>query len=91
MFDDLFRALLGVPGFIATVAAINCELDTSIGVSGPHGFVERVTRASSCAPMHPSHPGPRFMTIAKRPSCGRDAQIEASDLPDEASVRSATD
>src|SRR5262249_51822562 len=53
MFDDLYRALLGVPGVLVTVAsrgACPLMLDTSIGVSGPRGFVERFPRASSCAP-----------------------------------------
>jgi len=46
MFDDLFRALLGVPGLLASVASREtpAKLDTSVGVPGPHGFVERVRR-----------------------------------------------
>ena len=43
MLDDLFRALLGVPGVLVTVARSR-GLDTSIGVSGPHGFVGHVAR-----------------------------------------------
>ena len=45
MLDDLFRALLGVPGLLATVPRlITLGVHTSVGVSGPHGFVERVAR-----------------------------------------------
>ena len=49
MLDDLFRALPGVPGFVATVppGLFDPEVDTSVGVPGPHGFIGRVTRASS--------------------------------------------
>jgi hypothetical protein len=56
MLDDLFRALLGVPGVLVTVACSR-RLDTSIGGSGPHGFVERVTHAYVLrAPSRPSLP-----------------------------------
>ncbi|MGJ5221172.1 hypothetical protein ACQR1Q_30370, partial [Bradyrhizobium oligotrophicum] len=40
----LIRALLGAPGFLATVSATtlaHCAEDTSIGVSGPHDFAVR--------------------------------------------------
>src|ERR1700754_3280327 len=38
-----FRALLGEPGFVATVACgfIIRKLDASVGASGPHGFAVR--------------------------------------------------
>src|SRR5215813_699614 len=44
MLDDLYRALLGVPGFVSRrpAGALDPEVDTGIGVSGPHGFVERL-------------------------------------------------
>jgi hypothetical protein len=40
---SLFRALPGVPGLIASVACafVTRKLDTSVGVSGPHGFAVR--------------------------------------------------
>jgi hypothetical protein len=45
MLDDLYRDLLGVPGVLATVPQANdLGVHTSVGVSGPHGFVERVAR-----------------------------------------------
>jgi hypothetical protein len=48
------------PGFLATIAGGKlCRLDTSVGVSGPHGFAVRVTRRSSRAHPRPPHPGPR--------------------------------
>ena len=57
-------------------------LDSSVGESGPHGFAVRISRARQALPLRPSHPCPRFLTIAKRPSCGRDARRGATDLPD---------
>ena len=43
-----------------------CELDTSIGVSGPHGFVERVTRTFVFARLRVDRiPAPRFVTIGR--------------------------
>ena len=66
-------------GLLATVA---CELvirrlDPGVGGSGPHDFAVRAGRARLALPSRPSHPGPRFVTIAKRPSDGRDARINA--------------
>jgi len=40
----LIRALLGAPGFLATVIRVNGvrrEFNTSVGVSGPHDFAVR--------------------------------------------------
>jgi hypothetical protein len=96
MFDDLFRALLGVPGVLVTVVRAACRaegrhrsrsLDTSIGVSGPHGFVERVTCAYVLRTTRPSHPRPTVRDDRpKRPSSSRrDTRDAAGDLPDEAS------
>ena len=42
----LFRALPGEPGFLATVIPeklASQELDTSVGVSGPHDFAVRLS------------------------------------------------
>ena len=70
MFDDLFRALLGVPGVLVTVARSR-RLDTSIGVSGPHGFVGRIlTRFVFARQRIHRIPASRFVTIAIRPSSG---------------------
>ena len=61
----LIRALLGVPGFLATVVSwiITTKLDTSVGVSGPHDFAVRLLLIRPCAeaqpePKRPSHPAP---------------------------------
>src|SRR6202795_1449515 len=44
-FYGLYRALPGEPGSFATVArAPERELDTSVGVSGPHDFAVRLKR-----------------------------------------------
>jgi hypothetical protein len=45
-----------------------CQLDTSVGVSGPHAFAVRVRIARPAIPTRPSHPAPTFVTIAIRPS-----------------------
>src|SRR5690242_13276627 len=43
MVFRLIRDLLGEPGFLATVARrfVTCELDLSVGRSGPHDFAVR--------------------------------------------------
>jgi hypothetical protein len=46
MVYSLFRALPGEPGFLATVIPeklASQELDTSVGVSGPHDFAVRLS------------------------------------------------
>src|SRR5450755_3932764 len=74
MVYDLFRALPGdracLPPSPAKVAFR--ELDTSVGASGPHDFAVRITRRSSKAPSASTASRPAFVTIAKRPSEGRD-------------------
>jgi hypothetical protein len=57
-----YFVLSPVTGFIATVARkklASCELDTSIGASGPHDFAVRDPRCSSKAHPRPPHPIPR--------------------------------
>jgi hypothetical protein len=72
MLDDLYRALLGVPGVLVTVASKGSRplrLDTSVGVSGPHGFVERPhARFVVACSKRPSQPVSRIATMAERPS-----------------------
>jgi hypothetical protein len=58
MVFDVCRALPGVPGSVVTVACICCKLDTSVGVPGPHGFVDRTGRVRLTLPARPSHPAP---------------------------------
>jgi hypothetical protein len=46
MVYGLYRALPGEPGFLATVTPeklASQELDTSVGVSGPHDFAVRLS------------------------------------------------
>jgi hypothetical protein len=76
----LIRALLGAPGFLATVTcatlAHHHRFGISVGMPGPHDFVVRndlVRRCASCALRnHRVHriPPPTSVTIAIRPSCG---------------------
>jgi len=50
-----------------------CELGASVGAPGPHDFASAsasfVRARSRAPPKRPSHPAPRVVTIAKRPSC----------------------
>ncbi len=48
------------------------ELDTSVGVSGPHDFSVRRKALSSLAPLASTASRPASVTIANRPSVGRD-------------------
>ncbi len=68
-FYSLFRALLGVPGLIASVAReIVHELVPSVGGTGPHGLTVRLERIR--LPRQSVHRIPRstLVTMAKRPS-----------------------
>jgi hypothetical protein len=47
---------------------ITCKLDTSVGMSGPHGFAVRGIVVRLATLPRPPHPCPTFVTIAKRPS-----------------------
>jgi hypothetical protein len=64
----LLRALPGVSGLIATVAAQNriAQLDPSVEGTGPHGLTVRIGALRQVRHLRPSHPAPRFVTIAKR-------------------------
>jgi hypothetical protein len=44
------------------------QLDASVGASGPHSLGRTRPALRRCAQPRPSHPAPRFVTIAKRPS-----------------------
>jgi len=46
------------------------ELDTSVGVSGPHDFAVRIRRPRLKAPSASTASRPALVTIAKRPSSG---------------------
>jgi hypothetical protein len=72
-FNGFLRALLGEPGFLATIVSAmrqhRRQLDASVGASGPHGFAVRklgtLVRSAACVHRIP----PAFVTIAKRPLC----------------------
>src|SRR6202790_5239082 len=71
MVYGLYRAPPGEPGFLATVAPekpASQELDTSVGVSGPHDFAVRRKAPSSLAPPASTASRLTSVTIAKRPS-----------------------
>jgi hypothetical protein len=68
----LIRDLLGVPGFLATVASriITTRLDPSVGGSGPHDFAVReavfvrAARATRDSLTSIASRAQRFVTIA---------------------------
>ena len=63
------------------------QLDTCLGVSGPHDFAVRVDIARLATSTRPSHPAPRFVTIGRNAPLSRDRMARTSiyDLPDEQS------
>ena len=56
------------------------ELDASVGASGPHDFAVRIRRRSSIAPPASTASRPASVTIASRPSVGRDGGRYRFDL-----------
>src|ERR1700686_3788071 len=56
------------------------ELDTSVGVSGPHRFTVRVRRPRLKAPSASTASRPAFRDVAQRPSVGRDGGEYRGDL-----------
>jgi hypothetical protein len=78
-----YFALSPVTGLFATVAPkklASRELDASVGASGPHDFAVRKPALSSGAPLTSTASRPAFVTIASRPSVGRDGVGYAGDL-----------
>src|ERR1700736_6351562 len=59
------------------------RLDTSVGASGPHDFAVRLTRRSSAALSASTASRPAAVTIACRPSVGRNGGGYRSDLGQE--------
>src|SRR3954454_21534660 len=51
------------------------QLDASVGASEPHDFAVRLTCCSSAAPSASTASRPAFVTIASRPSVGRDGAV----------------
>jgi hypothetical protein len=64
------------------------QLDTCLGVSGPHDFAVRIDIARLAISTRPSHPAPRFVTIGRNAPLSRDRMARTSiyDLPDEQSA-----
>src|SRR2546421_9267559 len=56
------------------------RLDASVGASEPHDFAVRLTCRSSKAPSASTASRPAFVTIASRPSVGRDGAVYSFDL-----------
>jgi hypothetical protein len=56
------------------------QLDTSVGVSGPHGFAVRKISAFVNAPLASTASRSTSVTIAKRPSSGTGCADIADDL-----------
>jgi len=56
------------------------QLDASVEASGPHDFAVRITCCSSKAPTASTASRPAFVTIASRPSKGRDGAVYSFDL-----------
>ena len=73
-FYDLYRALPGDRAFLPPSPAKVTfrELDTSVGVSGPHDFSVHKKALSSLALLASTASRPASVTIANRPSVGRD-------------------
>src|ERR1700736_2832593 len=81
-FYGLFRALPGDRAFLPPSPAKVAfrELDASVGASGPHVFAVRITRRSSSSASASTASRPAAVTIATRPSVGRDSESYSSDL-----------
>src|ERR1700686_3439489 len=73
-FNGFLRALPGDRAFLPPSPAKVTfrELDTSVGVSGPHDFSVRKKALSSPALLASTASRPASVTIANRPSVGRD-------------------
>jgi hypothetical protein len=75
-------ALSSVTGLVCHRHQRNClrELDASVGASGPHDFAVRKSAPSSEAQPASTASRPASVTIASRPSVGRDGGGYRSDL-----------
>src|SRR5437762_3232661 len=60
--------------------ASTAKLDASVGASEPHDFAVHLTCCSSAAPSASIASRPAFVTIASRPSVGRDGGVYNFDL-----------
>jgi hypothetical protein len=67
-FYGLLRALPGDRAFLPpSLSRCPQELDTSVGVSGPHDFAVRLSHARQSLLSRPPHPAPTFVTMANAP------------------------
>jgi hypothetical protein len=68
-FNGFLRALLGEPGFVATIAhgSSSDKLDISVGISGPHDFAVRVNVARQATLLRPPHPPPNVRDDRETP------------------------
>ena len=81
-FNGFLRALPGDRAFLPPSPArmASRELDASVGASGPHDFAVRKPALSSLAPPASTASRPAAVTIACRPSVGRNGDGYKSDL-----------
>jgi hypothetical protein len=91
-FNGFLRALPGDRAFLSPSPAntsvsgptgptsLFANLNASVEASGPHDFAVRRKRFRQRRCQRPSHPVPTFVTIAKRPSEGRDGMKYGFDL-----------
>ena len=80
-FNGFLRALPGDRALLSPSLANRIrKLDASVEASGPHDFAVRRKRFRQRRCQRPSHPFPTFVTIAKRPSEGRDGMKYGFDL-----------
>src|SRR3984957_3961807 len=87
---DIPRAMVLTAYFaLSPVTGLSChrrrrnlfhQLDTSVGVSGPHDFAVRKGALSSGAHLTSTASRPASVTIASRPSVGRDEETYAGEL-----------
>jgi hypothetical protein len=67
----LLRALLGAPGFLATVIRAmrehRREISISIGMPGPHDLTVRAGASRLLSPSRPSQPAPTYRDDAYAP------------------------
>src|SRR5713101_1798875 len=77
-FNGFLRALLGDRACLPPSPAkvVFRELDASVGASGPHDFAVRKPAPSSLAPPASTASRPASVTIANRPSVGRDGPTQ---------------
>ena len=78
-----FRLIRDLPGERRLLSPLpgphrQARIDATVAAPGPHDFAVRSEHHSSIAPLRPSHPTARFVTIASRPFAGRDGEAYAT-------------